>query len=112
MVGISKKDQLLMTLMKLKLNLYQEDIGVRFNVSHTTVSNITLAWLHLLHKTIFQELITEIPSRKKNKCCLPSSFSSFTNCRIIIDCTEIYTVMPKKMESQKATYSSYKHKHP
>lgn len=52
-----------------------------------------------------------IPSRKKNKTCLPSCFSTFTNCRAILDCTEIFTTASRpSMKTQKLTYSSYKHR--
>lgn len=107
---ISKKDQLLVTLMKLRMNLPHEDLAVRFNCSAATITNIVMTWLHALHQVFFLHLMKVIPSRRRNQSCLPSAFSSFTNCRIIIDCTEIYSVVPKNMEKQRLTYSSYKHR--
>lgn len=108
-VRISKIDQLLLTLMKLKLNLLNDDLGLRFNISRETVSNIFKTWLLALHEIIYQQLMKNIPSREKNKLCMPSSFSSFTNCKVIIDCTEVSMIHPKNMEKQRVTYSSYKH---
>ncbi|XP_050056157.1 uncharacterized protein LOC126549819 [Aphis gossypii] len=59
-----------------------------------------------------QLLLTLMKLRNKNKLCLPNAFSSFTNCRIIIDCTEFPTdVTRKSMVIQKSTYSNYKHYH-
>nr|CAH7749502.1 unnamed protein product [Callosobruchus chinensis] len=54
--------------------------------------------------------MSEIPSRNKNKLCMPTCFNNFTNCRVILDCTEIHCIQPKNMEKQRATYSSYKHR--
>lgn len=52
----------------------------------------------------------KIPSKNKNKLCLPNSFSTFSNCNIILDCTEIKTDTTRvSMATQKATFSSYKH---
>lgn len=52
--------------------------------------------------------MNKIPSRQKNQTCLPNSFKAFLNCRIIIDCTEIYTsVSRQSMNVQKDTFSSY-----
>lgn len=105
-----KIDQLLLTLMKLKLNLLNDDLAVRFGISRETVSNIFKTWLFAIHEVLFQQLMEDVPTRNKNKLCMPSSVSSFTNCKIIIDCTEMSTIHPKNMESQRTTYSSYKHK--
>jgi len=54
----------------------------------------------------------KIPSKNKNKLCLPNSFSLFYNCKIILDCTEIKTDTTRvSMTTQKATFSSNKHYH-
>nr|CAH7716057.1 unnamed protein product [Callosobruchus chinensis] len=108
--AISKIDQLLLTLMKLKLNLLNEDLAVRFNIAVKTVANIFFTWLYALHEIMFKKFMSEIPSRNKNKLCMPTCFNNFTNCCVILDCTEIYCIQPKNMEKQRATYSSYKHR--
>ncbi|XP_008187147.1 uncharacterized protein LOC103310485 [Acyrthosiphon pisum] len=53
-----------------------------------------------------------MPSRYKNKACLPNAFKLFPNCRVIIDCTEMYTsvYISQSMNIQRDTYSSYKHR--
>ncbi|XP_031333374.1 uncharacterized protein LOC116163533 [Photinus pyralis] len=109
-VSVPKIDQLLLTLMKLKLNLLNADLALRFNISRETVANIFKTWLFALHEILFVQLMKNSPSRFKNKCCMPNSFSSFTNCRMIIDCTEVCTIQSKNMEKQRITYSSYKHR--
>lgn len=105
-----KIDQLFMTLMKLRLNMPHEDLAIRFNCSSATVSNIVVTWIHALHEVLFKKLMKSIPSRQKNQVCLPAVFSNFKNCRIVLDCTEIYSAIPSSMDSQRLTYSSYKHR--
>lgn len=106
---VPKIDQLLMTLMKLRLNLPHEDLALRFNCSSATVTNIIMTWIYAIHEVFFKQLMKSIPPRSKNQACLPVAFESFKNCRIILDCTEIYSEKPSSMENQRLTYSSYKH---
>lgn len=107
---LPKVDQILMTLMKLRLNLPHKDLALRFKCSTSTVTNIVMIWIHAIHEVFFKKLMMTIPSRKKNQACLPAAFSNFKNCRIILDCTEIYSAVPSSMENQRLTYSSYKHR--
>ena len=52
--------------------------------------------------------IPSVPPRDKNKLFAPSSFSQFTSCRMVIDCTDIEVATPSLMSQQNATYSSYR----
>ncbi|KAL1490718.1 hypothetical protein ABEB36_013368 [Hypothenemus hampei] len=99
---VSKIDQLLITLMKLRQNFPHSDLAYRFQVSEATITNIVITFIHLLHKILFKTLMKEIPPREKNRSCLPNCASSFTNCKIILDCTEIISSVPRhsmKMQS-------------
>lgn len=107
---VSKENQLFMTLIKLRQNLLHEDLAVRFGVSTATVSNIILTWLHVLHEVLYEGLMANVPSLLKNQTCLPNCFSSFTSCRVIIDCTEVYTAIPTSMGKKQKLYSHYKHR--
>lgn len=53
--------------------------------------------------------MNEIPSRFKNKACMPSSFSKFLNCRMVLDCKEIHVDSPHALDESKKTFSHYKH---
>lgn len=107
---INRNDQILMTLMKLRLNIDFIDLGVRFGCSRKTVTNIVLTWIHIFHTILFKTFMDNVPSQQKNKACLPTVFNNFLNCRMILDCTEIFTAIPGKMDLQKLTYSNYKHR--
>lgn len=95
---ISRTDQIFMTLMKLRHNFDFTDLGVRFGCSRKTVINVLLIWIYAFHTIIFKTFMNSVPSQQKNKACLPSVFNNFVNCRMILDCTEIYTAIQSNME--------------
>ncbi len=108
--SISPEDQLLIFLMRLRLDLPYFDLSRRYSVSQTTIQNILMTYLHAVHKIFFVGIMSQIPSQEKNKCSLPSSFGDISNCRIIIDCTEFRISAPRKdLVAASATYSNYKH---
>ena len=102
------RDQLLVTLMKLRLNLEYFDLAKRFGVSCATIYRIFRTWLVALHFVVFQTILNKVPSRNKTKESLPTCFTNFESCRMVLDCTEIRCQVPDKMTEQKITYSSYK----
>lgn len=106
---ISMKNQLLMTLMKLRMDLRNFDLAERFKCSVATVSNIVRTWILAMHEIFFLQLMNDIPSRRQNKKSSPTVFKEFPNCRIVLDCTEMFTDKPQKMIQQKSVYSPYKH---
>jgi len=108
-VMLSFKDQIFLTLCKLRTNFAYSDLGWRFGISATTAFRICNTFLPVLHKVVFQSIMDKVPSRKKNETSLPLSFASFTSCRIIGDCTEMRCEVPKRMDYQKLTFSTYKH---
>lgn len=68
----------------------------------------TLSWhLFTFFSLLFNDLLTSIPSRNKDKTCSPSSFSQFGSCRIVADCTDIEVATPSLMKDQNAVYSSF-----
>ena len=105
-------NQLFLTLLKLRCNFSHKDLGVRFAVSISTIANVTLTWIGVLHEVLYVGLLKDkIPSARKNGMCLSSCFSNFSNCRIILNSTEIQCEVPSYMESQRATFSHYKQRH-
>ncbi|KAJ8320530.1 hypothetical protein KUTeg_002117, partial [Tegillarca granosa] len=109
----SVEDQLLITLMKLRLNCKDMDLAVRFNTSRATISNILNTYISVLHEIFFEGVIQAvgIPSQLKCKGSLPKSFEHFTSARIAMDATEIIQDVPSDMNSQSLSYSSYKSRH-
>ena len=69
-----------------------------------------MTYLHLLHEVLFKTIMNNIPSIEKNRSCLPDSFSDFSNCRIIIDCTEFTVEKPRSnLNAAGLLFSNYKH---
>lgn len=95
--------------MKLKMNLKHYDLAQRFGCCISTVCNIVRTWVLLLHEILFVQLMQKIPSRQKNRKCLPQAFVSFPDCRIVLDCTESFCDKPNHIGNQRCTFSPYKH---
>lgn len=106
--AITFEDQIFITLMKLRQNYTNMHLAQLFSCSVGTISNIVITFVHVLHRLLFDDLMRVIPSRNKNKLCSPLSFSEFSSCRIIIDCTDIEVATPSLMSQQNVTYSSYR----
>ena len=106
--SISFEDQIFITLMKVRQNYTNLHLAQLFSCSETTIANIVTTFVHVLHSILFNDIMTTIPSVNKNKISAPSSFSQFSTCRIVIDCTDIEVAAPKLMSQQNATYSSYR----
>ncbi|KAG4068975.1 hypothetical protein HA402_005636, partial [Bradysia odoriphaga] len=102
-------EQLLMTLMKMKMNLKHFDLAQRFGCCTSTVTNVVRTWVLLMHEVLFVQLMKNVPSRKKNKTCLPQAFIVLCECRMVLDGVEFFCDKPFNMEKQKSAYSSYKH---
>lgn len=105
---IIEKDQLFLTLLKLRHNFTYVDLAVRFSISSELASKVVTISVLKLHHVLYKCIMDKIPSRHKNAQCLPKCFENFKNCRIIIDCTEVQCDIPENMLNQKLTYSSYK----
>ncbi|XP_065057293.1 uncharacterized protein LOC135685315 [Rhopilema esculentum] len=109
--SISGSDQLLIFLMRLKLDLPYFDLARRYSVSTTTIQNIFLTYLNIFHETFFTGCMDKMPSLEKNKCTMPASFADIPNCRTLIDCTELFIDTPRKdLEAAAVSYSNYKHR--
>ncbi|XP_069106218.1 uncharacterized protein [Argopecten irradians] len=109
----SLEDQLLMTLMKLRLNYRDMDLAVRFGTSRATISNIINTYVSVLHEILYGGVLqyNGLPSQLKCKGSLPKSFEDFSSARIAMDATEVNQDVPSDMNSQSLTFSSYKSRH-
>ena len=107
--SISFEDQLLILLMRLKLDLPYFDIARRYSVSQSTIQNIVMTYLHALHEIFYDGMMATLPSQAKNQCSLPDSFGDIANCRVIIDCTVFRIATPRSdLQAAAASYSNYK----
>ncbi|XP_065282697.2 uncharacterized protein [Dermacentor albipictus] len=104
---VTREDKLCLFLAKHRLGVTFSALAAIFSVSTTTASNVFRRTLDLL--SVALEDWVFVPSRDVIKLSLPLPFKEhYPNCTFIIDCTEIRTEMPSKVEQQHVMFSHYK----
>lgn len=109
---LSLEQEFLMTLMKLRIGLLEDDLAFRFKVSQSLVSAILSTWLRFLAKELSWMIISPSkgPSKGQVKLHLLDPFKRlYPNVRCIIDCFEVFTQTPSALDIQAALWSDYKH---
>lgn len=99
-------DQILMTMIKLKLNLLQGDLAERFAVPQGLVSRILSCWID----TMEEHMRIHIPwlPRETIQSIMPQCFKEkFLNTTCIIDCSETTLQKPHNLDSRGESYSRY-----
>ena len=102
-------EQLFLTLVRLRLGLFEFDLANRFGISQSSVSRITATWINLLFHSL--KSLECYPPWHIVKKYMPGSFKEqYPNTRLIIDATEFGIEHPSSLVSQAATFSAYKNK--
>ncbi len=105
---LSLEQEFLMTMVRLRLGLFHEDLAWRFCVSSSRVTQIIATWIKLLSKELSCLIIW--PSKGQIHATMPDSFKRlYPKTRVIIDCTEIFVETPSSLEVQALLWSEYKH---
>ena len=109
---LSLDDELLLTLMKLRMNSPNQDLAIRFAISPTSVSRIFTTWLMLLYQKLKNSAaLPSWPSKESIISTMPQSFTDlYPSTRVIIDCTEFPIQVPTHPDTQRVTWSSYKNR--
>lgn len=102
------EDQLLLTLMRLRLGLLCGDIARRLGVSTAYVSVTFSRVLDQLVK-IMEDVVVWLP-RSRLQASMPESFrnSEYKCTTCIFDCTEAQMQRPRKLRARSQSYSPYK----
>ena len=104
---ISVFQQILIVLIKLRLNLEEQDLAFLFEVSQPTVSRLFNKWISVLAQ-ILSPLI-RWPNKEERVVNLPEVLKRFfADCTCIIDCTEIFIEQPSNLTARSQTWSNYK----
>ena len=107
-MSLSTFQQLVMTLIRLRLNLPSQDLGYRFKVHNSTVSRIFTRVISMLFVKL--KPLIKWPERDASMKTMPMVFRKhFPRCVVIIDCFEIFLDRPTNLLARAQTYSSYKH---
>ena len=101
-------EQFVMVLMKLRLNLGDQDLAYRFQITQPTVSRYCNRWMDVLY-TCLSCLVTW-PEREELMKTMPIEFRKhFRKCVVIIDCFEVFIERPTSQTARSQTWSNYKH---
>ena len=104
---LTVKDEMTMTLMKLRLALTSELLGDLFGVSISVVSQVINTWLKFLAHEL--KPLIYWPPKEDIQATLPDVYQAFSpRLRCVIDCTEVPIERPRDLELQAQTWSDYK----
>ncbi len=100
-------DQFFLTLMRLRLGLFEHDLADRFKISQSSVHRIIKRWVNFMYLRLGSINIWLPPEVIKRT--MPESMrEKFPNLEWVIDAFEIQTQRPASLMLQSQTYSSYK----
>ncbi len=100
--------QLLATLMQMRLGLSGQYLAYRFKVHSSTISRTYLHVLGILYVKLKPLIIW--PDRYNLRKTMPMDFRKhFPNCVVIVDCFETFLERPTCLLARAQTYSAYKH---
>uniref|UniRef100_A0A8C4GJR4 DDE Tnp4 domain-containing protein n=1 Tax=Dicentrarchus labrax TaxID=13489 RepID=A0A8C4GJR4_DICLA len=104
--SLKPAQELLLTLMKLCLNLSEEFLGYLFGIHQSTVSRVFHRWIHVMASRLHPLILW--PEREDLRRSLPMCFRKFfKNCVSIIDCFEVFIERPSDLKARAQTWSNY-----
>lgn len=108
-LSLSKFQEFVLVLIKLRLAVPHQDLAYRFDVSRTVVSRIIVTWLTVMDVRLSP--LISWPSREQLQRTMPKCFiDSFgLKTSVIIDCFEIFIDRPSNLLARAQTFSNYKH---
>ena len=106
--ALSHFQQVLLTLMRIRLNLQGQDLAYRFRVHPSTVSRTFSHVLEIMYVKLRPLIIW--PERDILLKTMPMDFRKYCpKCVVIIDCFEVFLERPTSVLARAQTFSSYKH---
>ena len=106
--ALSLFQQLMLVLMKLRLNVGDQDLAFRFSVNQSTISRCLSKWIDVMYVRLTP--LVKWPERGELLKTMPMEFrKSFKNCVTIIDCFEVFMERPTNLKARAQTWSNYKH---
>ena len=102
---LQPKDEFFLTVVKLRRNMCNKELGFRFGVEPSVVSRTFITWINFLYCQ-FQELNLWVPHSVISNVL--HSRGKKSGATVIIDCTEVQIDRPKNPLSQQQSYSNYK----
>ena len=106
---LSKFQEFVMVLMKLRLNIPFQELAYRFQVSLSTVSRIFCSWLTTMDSRLSPLIYW--PDRDQLRETMPMCFQQAFGKKVtvVIDCFEVFIDRPSNLLARAQTFSTYKH---
>ena len=106
---LEPKDEFLLTLMRIRLGILNEDLADRFGIAPSTCSSIFKTWIRFLSDTLGKALVQWLPKESIMEN-MPKAFkkAGYGNVRVVIDCSEVFIERSKSLKTQAETWSDYK----
>ena len=107
--SLSRFQEFIIVLMKLRLNVPLQDLAYRFVVSVSTISRIFSHWIVLMDTRLFPFVYW--PDRDQLWRTMPQCFQYAFGKKttVVIDCFEVFIEKPSNLLARAQTFSSYKH---
>lgn len=103
---LDARDQVLMTLMALRLNLLRDDLAERFHVSPSVVGNVLSVWLDIMEDKM--RCFTPWIPRDRIFATMPPFFKeNYPTATCVIDCFETNLQKPHKLKSRGEAYCNH-----
>lgn len=106
---LSLRDRIILTMVKVKLNMSFTAIAVLFNITRQTCSNYFKNTIPILSRVL--KVMIPWPDQEIIRKNLPLSFKKYKYTRIILDCAETVIEKCKCLKCRVLTYSQYKKNH-
>ena len=104
---LTLEDELLMTLMRLRLGRMEQELAYVFGVDKSTVCRIFVKWINFMYLRLGD--ICLWPSAASVMASMPSCFrEAYPSTFAILDATELKCETPSSLPLQSQLYSSYK----
>ena len=102
------EERLLLTLMRLRLNLTEQDLSFWFCISQSYVSEIFNKWIDVMYVRLARNFMVW-PEREELRTSMPAFFRKrFPECLAIIDCFELPLERFLHVLARASTFSFYK----
>ena len=107
--NLSRFQEFVMVLIKLRLNVPLQDLAYRFVVSVTTVSRIFSFWMVVMDVRL--KFMISWPEREQLWKTMPMCFQYAFGKKVtvVIDCFEMFIERPSNLLARAQTFSAYKH---
>ena len=106
---LSKFQAFVLTLMKLRLDVSNYDLGFRFGISVSAVSRVFSKWIEAID--ICLSFLITWPDQENLRKSMPFCFRPNYGLKVtsIIDCFELFIEKPSNLLAKSCTWSQYKH---